>query len=64
MIITILIPPPRLAGYLSQLVTARDRERGWVYESVVRVPAQTTVRLSLSFTRALLKSVRAVVNVT
>uniref|UniRef100_A0A2P2I5M2 GPI transamidase component PIG-T-like n=1 Tax=Hirondellea gigas TaxID=1518452 RepID=A0A2P2I5M2_9CRUS len=42
-------------GYLSQLVTARDRERGWVYESVIQVPGGSTVQLSLPFTRALLK---------
>lgn len=36
-------------------MTARDRERGWVYESVVTVPAGQTVELSLAFTRALLK---------
>lgn len=41
--------------YVSKLVTARDRERGWLYEAVVEVPAKTTTELSLEFTRALLK---------
>ncbi|KAF2368481.1 GPI transamidase component PIG-T [Trinorchestia longiramus] len=41
--------------YLSQLVTARDREQGWVYESVVTLPAGRSTELSLPFTRALLK---------
>ncbi|XP_018025561.1 GPI transamidase component PIG-T [Hyalella azteca] len=41
--------------YLSQFVGARDREQGWVYEAVVRVPARGSTELSLPFTRALLK---------
>ena len=41
--------------FVSKLVTARDRERGWLYEAVVEVPGQSTVELSLEFRRALLK---------
>ena len=40
---------------MSKLVTARDRERGWLYEAVVEVPGSSTVELSLEFNRALLK---------
>ncbi|XP_045618879.2 GPI transamidase component PIG-T [Procambarus clarkii] len=41
--------------YVSKLVTARDREQGWLYEAVVEIPAKSTIELSLEFTRALLK---------
>lgn len=41
--------------YVSKLVAARDRERGWLYEAVVEIPASSTIELSLDFTRALLK---------
>ncbi|KAK8719787.1 hypothetical protein OTU49_013770 [Cherax quadricarinatus] len=41
--------------YISKLVTARDREQGWLYEAVVEIPASSTIELSLDFTRALLK---------
>ncbi|XP_042220880.1 GPI transamidase component PIG-T-like [Homarus americanus] len=41
--------------YVSKLVTARDREQGWLYEAVVEIPASSTIELSLEFTRALLK---------
>ncbi|KAK7068215.1 hypothetical protein SK128_009728 [Halocaridina rubra] len=41
--------------YVSKLVTALDRERGWLYEAVVEVQGKSTVELSLEFTRALLK---------
>lgn len=40
---------------MSKLVTARDRERGWLYEAVIELPASSTTELSLEFTRALLK---------
>ncbi|XP_076042660.1 phosphatidylinositol glycan anchor biosynthesis class T [Oratosquilla oratoria] len=43
------------ASYVSKLVTARDRERGWLYESVVEVPASSTIEFGLQFSRALLK---------
>ncbi|XP_047499729.1 GPI transamidase component PIG-T-like [Penaeus chinensis] len=43
------------SAYMSKLVTARDRERGWLYEAVVEIPAGATKELSLEFTRALLK---------
>ncbi|KAG7169705.1 GPI transamidase component PIG-T-like, partial [Homarus americanus] len=56
-----ILPPPNLhvsrfiTVYVSKLVTARDREQGWLYEAVVEIPASSTIELSLEFTRALLK---------
>lgn len=42
--------------YVAKLVTARDRERGWLYEAVLEVPGGGgTMELSLEFSRALLK---------
>ena len=41
--------------YVSKLETARDRERGWLYEVIVKVPAKSTIELKLDFQRALLK---------
>lgn len=40
---------------VSKLVTARDRERGWLYEVLLTLPPKSTTDLRLDFTRALLK---------
>ncbi|KAB7506120.1 GPI transamidase component PIG-T [Armadillidium nasatum] len=46
---------PESSMYVSKLVTARDRERGWLYEVVVTLPPHSTTEMQLEFGRALLK---------
>ncbi|RXG53904.1 GPI transamidase component PIG-T, partial [Armadillidium vulgare] len=46
---------PESSMYVSKLVTARDRERGWLYEVVVTLPPYSTTEMQLEFGRALLK---------